>query len=293
VTLAEGVDEYLASLVSERGLSANTVTAYRRDLRQYVEFLEGRAPTPELVAEFAVHMQSRGLASATQARKLAAVRGVHRFMVTEELADHDPTALVATPKRRKALPKALTVDEVIRLLDAVVGDEPLAVRDRALLEFFYASGARVSEAAGLDLLDIDLEVGTAMVTGKGGRQRLVPIGRHAIEALEAYLPIRMDLKGDRPDPGKVFLGARGSPLTRQAIFGIVKRTARRAGVDPDLVSPHVLRHSMATHMVEGGADLRSVQEMLGHANISTTQIYTRVSPRHLQEVYVTSHPRSL
>lgn len=292
MNVAAGVDEYLSSLRSERGLSNNTVSAYSRDLRQYLDFLDGRQPTSDLVGAFARSLSKAGLAPSTQARKLAAVRGVHRFMVSEEMATSDPTRLLDTPKRPRSLPKALTIDEVTRLLDGIIGEEPLAVRDRALLEFLYASGARVAEAVDLDLLDVDLNDGIAMVTGKGNKQRLVPLGRSSITALERYLPVRLALKGDRPDPGSVFLSIRGRPLTRQAVFTTVKKWAVNAGLPAGAVSPHVLRHSVATHMVEGGADLRTVQEMLGHASISTTQVYTRVSPRHLHEVYVTSHPRS-
>ena len=185
----------------------------------------------------------------------------------------------------------LTVDEVDRLLSAGGDGSVLGARNRALLEFLYATGARVTEAVVLDMSALDLEDRTALITGKGNKQRLVPVGRPAVEAIFAYLPHRMVLKGDRPDPGAVFLNARGQRLTRQGIWGIVHRAGERAGIAGEKVSPHVLRHSAATHMVEGGADLRTVQELLGHANISTTQVYTRVSPQHLYEVYVTSHPR--
>lgn len=291
-SLHDGVAEYLSSLRSERGLSQHTVSAYTRDLAQYLAFLDGRSATPALVADYARSLSQAGRAASTQARKLAAVRGLHRFLVTEDLATADPTTLLDPPKLKKSLPKALTIDETATLLDSIVGEEPLVVRDRALLEFMYASGARVAETIDLDLLDLELEEGTAMVTGKGNKQRLVPLGRAAVAALERYLVVRLDLKGDRPDPGAVFLSVRGKRLTRQAVFATVNKWARRAGLPPGSVSPHVLRHSAATHMVEGGADLRTVQEMLGHASISTTQVYTRVSPRHLYEVYVTSHPRS-
>ena len=284
--------EYLSSLRSERGLSQHTVSAYTRDLAQYLAFLDGRSASPALVADYARSLSQAGRAASTQARKLAAVRGLHRFLVTEDLATADPTTLLDPPKLKKSLPKALTIDETATLLDSIVGEEPLVVRDRALLEFMYASGARVAETVDLDLLDLELEEGTAMVTGKGNKQRLVPLGRAAVAALERYLVVRLDLKGDRPDPGAVFLSVRGKRLTRQAVFATVNKWAQRAGLPAGSVSPHVLRHSMATHMVEGGADLRTVQEMLGHASISTTQVYTRVSPRHLYEVYVTSHPRS-
>ena len=184
------------------------------------------------------------------------------------------------------------MEEVLRLLEAPDGTTPEGRRDRALLEFLYATGARVAEAVGLDQLDLDLEDGTARVTGKGDKQRLVPVGGPACRALLAYLPDRLAWRPAGRDSGAVFLNRRGGRLTRQGIWAIVRRHALRAGLDPQTVSPHVLRHSTATHMVEGGADLRTVQELLGHASISTTQVYTRVSPRHLLEVYTVSHPRS-
>ena len=298
MTLDEAVAEFLGALGSERGLARNTVNAYRRDLRPYVEMLAERgiedvaSVTPEAASAFVRSLHRTGLAPATVARKVSAVRGLHRFLVTEDLASVDPTTTLDSPRRQAALPKALTVDEVFTLLEKPDRSTRLGTRDAALLEFLYASGARVSEAVDLELLDVDLKAGTALVTGKGNRQRMIPIGTHAIAALESYLPLRMELRGGRRDPGRVFLNSRGGPLTRQGMWQIVRKHAKAAGLDPGKVSPHVLRHSAATHMVEGGADLRTVQEILGHASISTTQIYTRVSPQHLLEVYVSTHPRS-
>jgi integrase/recombinase XerD len=280
LTLADAVAEFLGALGSERGLAANTVAAYRRDLRPYVERLaeKGRrdvgSVTAQDVSAYVRDLHRSDLAPASIARKVSAVRGLHRFLVMEELAAADPTSTLEAPRRAVTLPKALTVEEVISLLDVPDRSTPLGSRDAALLEFLYASGARVSEA------------------GKGNRQRVVPLGRPAVAAISAYLPIRMDLRGGRPDPERLFLNSRGSPLSRPAVWQLVRQHARSAGLEPERVSPHVLRHSAATHMVEGGADLRTVQEMLGHASISTTQIYTRVSPQHLLEVYVSTHPRS-
>lgn len=287
------VDEFLTALTVERGLAANTVAAYRRDLAQYVAFVAeaGGETSPEVVEGFVASLAARGLRPSTVARKIAAVRGLHRFLVAEGLAEVDPTVLLEGPRRGEPLPKALTVDEVLRLLEAPDLGTDLGVRDAALLEFLYATGCRVSEAVGLDLLDLDLEGGTAIVTGKGDRQRLVPLGRYAVAAITAYLPVRMGLRRGRRDPGKVFLNARGRPIGRQGVWDVVRRNASRAGFPPGKVSPHVLRHSAATHMVQGGADLRTVQEILGHASISTTQVYTRLSPEHLLEVFVSSHPR--
>jgi integrase/recombinase XerD len=289
--MEQRIAEFLASLRAERGLSPATIAAYRRDLTQYARFLDGRVPDPGLVSEFVQRLTGRGLAASTIGRKLAAVRGLHRFMVVEGMAADDPTLLVDGPRRPRSLPKALTVGDVERLLEAPDPSLPLGRRDRALLEFLYATGARVAEAVGLDQMDFDRENRRVLLTGKGGKQRIVPVGRPALEALDAWLPDRLALRRAGRDSGAVFLNVRGGRLTRQGVFLIVRKHARRAGLAPERVSPHVLRHSMATHMVEGGADLRTVQELLGHASISTTQVYTRVSPSHLLEVYALSHPR--
>jgi integrase/recombinase XerD len=287
-------EEFLVALRSERGLAANTVAAYRRDLSQYLSYVgvSAAAPDPEAVSGFVKSLHERGLAASTIARKIAAIRGYHRFLVAEGLADQDPTLLVDTPRRGELLPKALTFEEIERLLDAVDPESLLGIRDRALLEFLYGTGCRVSEAVDVEVLDVDLDSGTALLTGKGDRQRIVPVGRYAREAIERYLPVRMELRRGKPDPGRLFLNSRGEPLSRQGVWLIVRRSGHRAGIPEGKLSPHVLRHSAATHMVEGGADLRTVQEMLGHASISTTQVYTRVSPRHLYEVFITAHPRA-
>ncbi len=289
--LPADAEEFLGSLRSERGLSANTVTAYRRDLRDYFEFLDADE-TSSGVGGFVADLSRRGLARSTRARKLAAVRGYHRFLVVEGHATEDPTVLIDAPRRARTLPKALTIDQVETLLDAPDRSTPLGIRDVAILEFLYATGARVTEAVTVGLTDLDLESGTVIVTGKGDKQRLIPLGRHARVAIERYLPIRLELLDERERSDVLFLNARGTSLTRQGMWDIVKRNGRRAGIEDGALSPHVLRHSAATHMVEGGADLRTVQEMLGHASISTTQVYTLVSPEHLYEVYVTAHPRA-
>jgi integrase/recombinase XerD len=216
---------------------------------------------------------------------------MHRFLAVEEYVDSDPTVLLESPRRPQGLPKALSVSEVAKLLEGPDLETALGVRDKALLEFLYATGSRVSEAVMLDQIDVDMDEATALVTGKGSKQRFVPLGSFAVAALRSYHPIRRDLIGKRQDPGAVFVSVRGRRLTRQAVWQIIKKTAAASGLDIEDVSPHVLRHSAATHMVEGGADLRTIQELLGHANISTTQVYTRVSPQHLFEVYVSSHPR--
>ncbi|MGH3651140.1 MAG: site-specific tyrosine recombinase [Acidimicrobiia bacterium] len=292
VSIETGVEEYLVALRVEKGLSPNTLEAYIRDLRQYLEFLEGEEPTERLIAEFVGEMRAGGLADSTIARKIASVRGFHRFLVLEELRETDPTALIESPRRPDPFPKALTVSEAIALVEAPGGRDRAARRDSALLEFMYGTGARVSETVGVDLSDVDLEDRVVRVTGKGSRQRLVPLGGKAVEAIRAWLPDRMGLvrREVRGDP--LFLNLRGGRLSRQAVFDIVKKHAVTADIESARVSPHVLRHSAATHMVEGGADLRTVQEILGHATISTTQVYTRISSAHVMEIYVEAHPRS-
>lgn len=287
-----GIEEFLGALALERGLSANTVTAYRTDLAQYAAFVAASPGTSpeEAVAGFVADLRARGRAQSTIARKVAAIRGYHRFVVAEGLVTDDPTMLLDAPGRIAALPKALTIDEAIRLVEAPDDTTALGVRDRALLEFLYATGCRVSEATGVDTMDIDSETRTVVVTGKGDKQRVVPLGSHALDAIAQYLPVRRTLIAGARDSGRLFVNARGGALSRQGVWQIVRKHAATVGL-ADRVSPHVLRHSAATHMVEGGADLRVVQEMLGHASISTTQVYTRVSPRHLLEVFATSHPR--
>lgn len=290
--LAGGVAEYLEALSAERSLSPHTVAAYRRDLAQYLAYLDHAHPSRTRVEAFVRTLSARGLAPASIARKLAAVRGFHAFLVGEGLAIDDPTQTVDSPRRPSPLPKALTIEEAIALVEAPDRTTVKGRRDAAILEFLYGTGARVAEAVGLNLDALDLVERTVLLTGKGGRQRLVPLGSAARSALEAWLPDRLKVRRPGRDDGAVFLNIRGRRLTRQAVFDLVRAAARRAGIPPTLVSPHVLRHSAATHMVEGGADLRTVQEMLGHATISTTQVYTRVSSQHLLEVFVSAHPRS-
>jgi integrase/recombinase XerD len=290
--LRPGVEDYLSSLTAERGLSANTIAAYRRDLDQYLDFLEQKEPEPSDLDDFVKLLHRRRLAPASVARKVAAVRGLHRFLVSEGIEVDDPTRLLDPAKPRESFPKALTVEQTFALVEAPDVGSISGRRDRALLEFLYATGARVSEAVGVDLPAIDLEANTVILTGKGDKQRLVPSGSSAAAAIVAWLPDRLALSKPGAASEALFLNRRGGRLSRQSAFRIVRHHAARVGIDPATVSPHTLRHSAATHMVEGGADLRSVQVMLGHARISTTQVYTRVSPQHLVEVFYLSHPRS-
>lgn len=230
------------------------------------------------------------LAPASAARAVSAVRGLHRFAVREGLADDDPAKEVVPPTPPRRLPKALSVPEIEALLGAVPGDGPLALRDKALLEFLYGTGARISEAVGAAVDDLDLADGTVLLRGKGGKARLVPVGGYARSAIEAYLVrARPALAARTP---MVFVNSRGGALSRQSAWTILRRAAGAAGLDPDRISPHTMRHSYATHLLDGGADVRVVQELLGHASVTTTQVYTLVTVDRLREVYATSHPRA-
>ncbi|MEN3304769.1 MAG: integrase/recombinase XerD [Micromonosporaceae bacterium] len=234
------------------------------------------------------------LAAASAARAISAVRGLHRFAAREGLSTEDPAREVTPPVPPRRLPRALDLDQVVAILSAAGGEGPLALRDKALLEFLYGTGARISEAVGACVDDLDLRDGTATLHGKGGRTRLVPVGGYAVEALEAYLvrgrPVLA--RAGRGVP-RVFLNARGGALSRQSAWTVLRRAADRAGLDGTRVSPHTLRHSYATHLLDGGADVRVVQELLGHASVSTTQVYTLVTVDRLREVYATAHPRAL
>lgn len=300
VSLPIDVEEYLAWLVAERGRSANTVAAYRRDLVNYVAWLSAHHLDPASVAapdiDRFIHHRRPHVAAASLARQMASIRNFHRFLVAEGRRGDDPTADVDGVRVPAGLPKPLTEDEVEALLGAVVGDDPVALRDRALLEFLYATGARISEVCGASIGDFDLEDGLVRLYGKGAKERLVPMGSCARRAVDQWLrdgrpelePTRWKRRGDAE---AVFLDRRGSRLSRQAAWAVVVRHGERAGLRAHL-SPHVLRHSCATHMLDHGADLRIVQEMLGHASISTTQVYTKVSQERLFEQYARAHPRA-
>lgn len=298
---AELVLDFLAYLELERGLSRNTLEAYRSDLLQLGEFLARRGTGPlqaghaDLAAwvdELAAGAGGRPpAASTTLQRKVACLRSFYRHLRREEILDRDPTADLRAPRRTPRLPKVLTRDEVARLLAQPAGEEPAALRDRALLETMYACGLRASEAVSLELAELDLEAGMLRTRGKGAKERLVPVGSRAREALAAWLAGgRPALVGDR-DERRVFVNQRGGGLTRQGLYKIVRRHARSAGLQ-DRMSPHTLRHTFATHLLAGGCDLRSLQEMLGHADIATTQVYTHLSADRLRDVYFSAHPRA-
>ena len=284
--------EFLTSARAERGLSLNTVAAYRRDLEQYeVTRAETGLLGADAIREHLESLRRRDLAPTTVARKFASLRAYHRFLIAEGYAADDPTATISAPSRPTSLPKALSIEEVVTILDEPGMETAVGRRDTAILEFLYATGCRVAELVGVDQHDLDAETRTVILTGKGAKQRLVPVGAHALVAIDAWLRDRMAFRRPGSDPGALFLSTRGNRLSRQAVWRLTKRHGTAAGIDPARLSPHVFRHSAATHMVEGGADLRTVQEMLGHASLTTTQVYTRVSPEHLREVVITSHPR--
>ncbi len=298
--LHPSVEEFISHLTVERGASRNTLSAYRRDLRSYSAFLAKRGvedparATREDVGAFVAELQRRGLAPASIERTLATVKSFHKFLVREGITEDHPAGRVPLPKKPTRLPDVISVGDVERLLGQPFPDDPAGIRDRALLEVLYGCGVRVSELVGLDLTDLDLRDGIVRIRGKGDKDRVVPVGGVAASALEEYLehgrPYLRSKKGSqRADPSAVFVNFRGGRLTRQAVFGIVKRYGGRVGLD---IHPHTLRHSFATHLLEGGADLRALQEMLGHADIATTQVYTHVGMAHLREEYLSTHPRA-
>ena len=309
VALETQLQGYLDHLTIERGVAKNTLSSYRRDLRRYSKHLSDRGihdlakVGEDDVSEFLVALRrgdpdsgAAALSAVSAARALIAVRGWHRFAAAEGLAELDVARAVRPPTPGRRLPKSLTIDEVLALLEGVGGDSPsdgpLRLRNRALLELLYSSGSRISEAVGLDVDDIDTEARSVLLRGKGGKQRLVPVGRPAVQALDAYLVRgRSDLaRRGRGNPA-IFLNARGGRLSRQSAWQVLQDAARRAGITSG-VSPHMLRHSFATHLLEGGADVRVVQELLGHASVTTTQIYTLVTVHALREVWAGAHPRA-
>lgn len=295
------LSSYLAHLAVERGLAANTLASYRRDLRRYVDHLRsrGRDELAEVgeadVLDFLATLREGdtdhpALVASSAARAVSAVRGLHRFALREGVTGHDPAHLVRPPRQLRRLPKAISVHEVERLIAASGPDgAPLTLRNRAMLELLYGTGARISEAVGLAV--DDLEPDQVRLRGKGGRTRVVPLGRYARQAIDSYLVRARPglLAHGRGTPG-IFLNARGGRITRQGAWEVLQAAAERAGLEG--ISPHVLRHSFATHLLDGGADVRVVQELLGHASVTTTQVYTLVTVDKLREVYAAAHPRA-
>lgn len=295
---------YLDHLSVERGLAENTLLSYRRDLRRYLAHLESLGVTElgqvteAVVSEFLIRLREgdpdhKPLGATSAARTVVAVRGFHKFAVRDGLTEADPAAGVKPPTPTKRLPKALPLADVEAILEAASApDTVLALRDRALLEVLYGTGARISEAVGLDVDDLDPADGVVRLRGKGSKERIVPVGSYAREAVDAYLVRgRPELVATGTGTPAVFLNARGGRLSRQSAWTVLTRAAERAGITKD-VSPHTLRHSFATHLLDGGADVRVVQELLGHASVTTTQIYTLVTVDNLREVFATAHPRA-
>ena len=302
-TSARWIEEFLTFLRFERGLADNTIAAYRRDLAVWQRFCEERgidpaAAAPDDLTGYLEHLRSRAgdggsYSPASVARMLVSLRSFHRFLVREGAATTDPTAKMGSPKRPRSIPKAIPLDDVERLL-SLPGGEALGRRDRAILETLYGAGCRISELVGLDVDDVDLDEGSVLIRGgKGGKSRRVPVGRAACAAMGDYLTtVRPNLarKAARTSSA-LFLNARGGRLSRQGCWKILRRYAEAAGLE-DRVSPHTLRHSFATHMLDAGADIRVVQDLLGHASLATTQVYTLVSDSKMREVYYSSHPRA-
>ena len=284
-------------LTLERGSSSNTVAAYRRDLGHLMAFLEQhgvRAPsgvTSSVLREFVFHLKDLGLAATSIRRHVSSIRTYFKFVAGEGLVMRDPSDRLASPKKWRTLPAVLSVAEVERLLDTPQPDEPLAFRDRALLEFAYATGARVSEITRVETKDVLFDEGLVRLFGKGSKERLVPIGRRALGAVALYTRETRPRLERGKGQGRLFLNARGTPISRVGVWGIIKRHGRASGMTKR-VTPHTLRHTFATHLLEGGADLRAVQEMLGHADLGTTQLYTKVDREYLRTIHRSFHPRA-
>ena|SRR5947209_7994192 len=299
--LADLILDFLGHLEVERGLAQNTLEAYRSDLQQYELFVAERGLDPLQVttgdlADFVSALAGRAngatpVAPATLQRKVACLRSFYRHLRREQMIDHDPTSELRAPRARARLPQVLSRDEVRRLLEQPRGTAPAALRDRALLETMYACGLRASETIGLELSDLDLDASVLRARGKGSKERIVPIGSKAVATLGSYLQRGRPQLVGVAEQTRVFVNQRGGSLSRQGLYKIVQRHAKRAGLDHRM-SPHTLRHSFATHLLSGGCDLRSLQEMLGHADIATTQMYTHLSAERLRDVYFDAHPRA-
>ncbi len=296
------VEDFLLWLTSERGRTSNTVTAYRRDLLRYVEFLNRSDQTiqgvgDDQIAAFVTAREAEGAAATSIARNLAAIRMFHRFLVSEGIRSDDPTGRLDGVKIPSGIPKPLDEDSVVRLIESCSAGDPLSRRDRAILELMYATGARVSEMVTLSTSDIDFDSQLVRLFGKGQKERIVPFGSTSLAALDDWYgqqgrPLLVPRQWrNRDDAEAVFLNRRGGRISRQGIWLVIKHAGERAGIT-DHLSPHVLRHSCATHLLDRGADLRVVQEILGHATISTTQLYTRVSQERLWDAYLSAHPRA-
>lgn len=295
----EAILDYLHFLQVERQLSTNTLSSYRRDLESYIEHIHNVQAVQSLKAiersHILIHLEAlrgEGISARTIARHISSIRSFHQFLLREKLTDTDPTVHLEMPQIEQRLPKVLSIEEIERLISAPNREKPQGIRDIAMLELLYGTGMRISELIGLNLDDVHLTMGFVRVFGKGGKERIVPLGKSAIHTLDQYLQIaRFKLQGKYLKTDAFFINQRGKRLTRQGCWKLLKEHAKNAQIEKE-ITPHTLRHSFATHLIENGADLRAVQEMLGHADISTTQIYTHISKTRLSEVYKQFHPRA-
>lgn len=295
----DALDDYLQFLRVERQLAANTLMSYERDLKSYLQYLKEVEQLDSLrnverihILNHLSHLKEATMSSRTVARHISSIRSFHQFLIRERVVDRDPTVHLEMPLMDKKLPSVLSIEEVDALMEAPDVSKANGTRDQAMLELLYASGMRVSECINLDMEDVNLTMGFVRCFGKGGKERIIPLGKSALESCKRYLS---DARGDLSKPGittdALFINQRGKRLTRQGFWKLLKQHAQKAGIQKEL-TPHTLRHSFATHLIENGADLRAVQEMLGHADISTTQIYTHVSKTRLKDVYSQFHPRA-
>jgi len=294
--MREFIEHFLNYLSVERGLARNTIISYEEDLSSYMDFLESNAVTSlsatakNDIINFMVHQKENGISVNSVARRLAAIKSFYRFLVRERILKSDPTSLVDSPKLWKKVPETLSINEIESLLNAPDLKDVQGIRDRAILETLYATGMRVSEAAGLKLTDVNFDIGFLRCIGKGSKERVIPLGKKAISSVRKYLEISRPKLLKKKESAYLFVNRFGGRISRQSLWKIIKRYARQAGIKKQ-IKPHILRHSFATHLLEKGADLRSVQEMLGHSNISTTQIYTHINKDRLRTIHRTFHPR--
>ena len=297
--MEDRLDDFIHFLLVEKGLSKNTIVSYKRDLNSYITYLKNVEQLGDLnsvqrpqIVHFLSHLKDTGKSSKTLARHIASIRAFHHFLLREKAVDHDPTVHIESPQHERSLPKVLSMEEVETLLESPQLTDHFGYRDKAMLEMLYATGIRVSELIGLEISDVHLTMGFIRCMGKGSKERIIPIGKTASDAIEQYLEKgRPKLVSKKHRDDSLFLNHHGKGLSRQGFWKILKRLAMEAGIEKEL-TPHTMRHSFATHLLENGADLRAVQEMLGHADISTTQIYTHVTKTRLKDVYTKFHPRA-
>ena len=297
--MEDQLKDFIHFLIVEKGLAKNTIVSYERDLKSYIKYFRNVEQLKSFneverihIIHFLGHLKEQGKSSRTLARHVASIRAFHQFLLRERVSDHDPSVHIETPKLERTLPKVLNLEEVETLLDSPDTKDHYGIRDKAMLELLYATGIRVSELIGLQTGDVHLTMGFVRCIGKGNKERIIPIGKTAIAALEHYVNNgRSHFISKKNQDNALFLNHHGKQLTRQGFWKILKKLARDAGIEKDL-TPHTLRHSFATHLLENGADIRAVQEMLGHSDISTTQIYTHVTKTRLKDVYSKFHPRA-